>query len=62
MQLPQRSAQQIVAEIGKLVKQHITEQLLACGADIVEINTTRKRLSAVKGGSTGGFRPVIVRV
>lgn len=30
--------------------QDITEQLLACGADIVEINTIRKRLSAVKGG------------
>ncbi|MBR3367103.1 MAG: glycerate kinase [Lachnospiraceae bacterium] len=28
----------------------ITHQLLACGADIVEINTIRKRLSAVKGG------------
>ncbi|MCR4669173.1 MAG: glycerate kinase [Clostridia bacterium] len=28
----------------------ITEQLLACGADIVEINTVRKRLSGVKGG------------
>ena len=28
----------------------ITQQLLACGADIVEINTIRKRLSAVKGG------------
>lgn len=28
----------------------ITSQLLACGADIVEINTIRKRLSAVKGG------------
>ncbi len=28
----------------------ITKQLLACGADIVEINTLRKRLSAVKGG------------
>ena len=28
----------------------ITEQLLACGADIVEINTIRKRLSKVKGG------------
>ena len=28
----------------------ITQQLLACGADIVEINTLRKRLSAVKGG------------
>ena len=30
--------------------QDITEQLLHCGADIVEINTIRKRLSAVKGG------------
>ena len=30
--------------------QDITRQLLACGADIVEINTLRKRLSAVKGG------------
>lgn len=30
--------------------QNITKQLLACGADIVEINTIRKRLSAVKGG------------
>lgn len=28
----------------------ITKQLLACGAGIVEINTIRKRLSAVKGG------------
>ncbi len=30
--------------------QDITGQLLACGADITEINTIRKRLSAVKGG------------
>ena len=30
--------------------QDITSQLLACGADIVEINTIRKRLSQVKGG------------
>jgi len=30
--------------------QSVTGQLLACGADIVEINTIRKRLSAVKGG------------
>ncbi len=30
--------------------QDITGQLLACGADIIEINTIRKRLSAVKGG------------
>ena len=32
------------------VLQDITGQLLACGADSVEINTIRKRLSAVKGG------------
>ena len=32
------------------VLQDVTQQLLACGADIVEINTIRKRLSAVKGG------------
>ena len=30
--------------------QDITNQLLACGADIVEMNTVRKRLSGVKGG------------
>ena len=30
--------------------QDITGQLLACGANIVEMNTIRKRLSAVKGG------------
>ena len=28
----------------------LTGELLACGADIVEMNTIRKRLSAVKGG------------
>lgn len=28
----------------------VTRQLLACGADIVEMNTIRKRLSMVKGG------------
>ena len=28
----------------------VTSKLLACGADIVEMNTIRKRLSAVKGG------------
>lgn len=28
----------------------VTKQLLACGADIVEINTLRKRFSLVKGG------------
>ena len=32
------------------VLQDITAQLLASGADIVEMNTVRKRLSAVKGG------------
>ena len=30
--------------------QSITDQMLAAGCDIVEINTARKRLSAVKGG------------
>ncbi len=30
--------------------QDVTGKLLACGADIVEINTIRKRLSGVKGG------------
>lgn len=29
---------------------NMTSQLLACGADIVEINTLRKRVSSVKGG------------
>ncbi len=33
----------------------ITGQLLSCGADIVEINTVRKRLSAVKGGRFAGL-------
>ena len=37
-----------LAEEGEL--QDITSQLLASGADIVEMNTIRKRLSAVKGG------------
>lgn len=30
--------------------ENLTKQLLASGADIIEINTIRKRLSAVKGG------------
>ncbi|MBQ3194232.1 MAG: glycerate kinase [Oscillospiraceae bacterium] len=30
--------------------QSVTSQLLSCGADIVQINTIRKRLSGVKGG------------
>lgn len=34
--------------------QDITAQLLACGADIVQINTIRKRLSGVKGGRFAG--------
>ena len=41
--------------------QDITGQLLACGADITEINTIRKRLSAVKGGRFAQFvRPAKV--
>lgn len=35
--------------------QDITEQLLACGAEITEINTIRKRLSAVKAGRFAQF-------
>lgn len=34
----------------------ITGQLLACGADITEMNTVRKRLSAVKGGRFASAR------
>lgn len=34
---------------------NITQQLLACGADIVEMNTVRKRLSQVKGGRFAAF-------
>ena len=33
----------------------VTSQLLACGADIVEINTIRKHLSSVKGGRFAEF-------
>lgn len=36
--------------VSEAVLQDATRQLLACGADIVEMNTIRKRLSAVKGG------------
>lgn len=36
--------------VSGAVLRDITDQLLACGADIVEINTVRKRLSGVKGG------------
>jgi len=35
--------------------QDITKQLLACGADITEMNTIRKRLSYVKGGRFAEF-------
>lgn len=35
--------------------QSITSQLLACGAEITEINTIRKRLSSVKGGRFAEF-------
>ena len=36
--------------VSEQENQDITKQLLACGADIVEMNTLRKRLSSVKGG------------
>ena len=36
--------------VGDEELQDMTNQLLACGADIVEMNTIRKRLSRVKGG------------
>lgn len=35
--------------------QEVNSQLLACGANIVEINTIRKHLSAVKGGRFGAL-------
>ena len=35
--------------------QRLTGELLACGADIVQINTLRKRFSAVKGGRFGAL-------
>ncbi len=40
-----------LVEGGEL--QDITRQLLSCGADIVEMNMIRKRLSGVKGGRFG---------
>lgn len=36
--------------ISSQILQDVTCQLLSCGANIVEINSIRKRLSAVKGG------------
>ena len=41
-----------VAGISLTEKQETTQQLLACGATIEEINTIRKHLSQVKGGRT----------
>lgn len=35
--------------------QSVTDRLLRCGADITQINTIRKRLSAVKGGKFAHF-------
>ncbi len=35
--------------------EELTQQMLACGADIGEINTIRKRMSAVKGGRFAGI-------
>ena len=41
--------------------ENITSQLLSCGADIMEMNTIRKRLSSVKGGKFGAMcRPAKV--
>ena len=39
-----------VKEITHEDKQKVTQTLLACGADICEINCIRKHLSAIKGG------------
>jgi len=36
-------------------KQQITQQLIACGANIQEINTIRKHLSLIKGGQLAEF-------
>lgn len=36
--------------VSSVELQQITQRMLGCGADIVEMNTIRKRLSAVKGG------------
>jgi hydroxypyruvate reductase len=39
-----------VKEISDRDKRDVTEKLLACGADICEINCIRKHLSSIKGG------------
>lgn len=41
--------------LDKKELQDITNRLLKCGASIIEINTIRKRLSAVKGGRFAQF-------
>ena len=43
--------EQPLVPLGEL--EDITGQMLACGADITQINTIRKRLSGVKGGRFG---------
>ena len=35
--------------------QDVTEQMLKCGANILEINVLRKKLSAIKGGKLSGY-------
>ena len=42
--------------------QDITGQLLASGADIVEMNTIRKRLSGVKGGRLAFLSAALIRL
>ena len=42
--------ERLTAEDTPEEQQRITRELLACGADIVEMNTIRKRLSRVKAG------------
>jgi glycerate-2-kinase len=39
-----------IAEVTFKEKQRVNQLLLACGANIIEINTVRKHLSRVKGG------------
>ena len=39
-----------VSGLSLAAKQDVTRQLLACGADIREINAVRKHLSRIKGG------------
>jgi len=42
-------------------KQALTRQLLACGANIEEINTLRQQLSRIKGGQLARVSPAPVR-